>query len=241
MERILTDFGADESFGRATKKVLEHYGIDVPVSTTRIKVEKHAEQMKKMNKCDVFKSSAKNAACVIAETDGGMVPLVSTEQLPKISGTRTDRRKNKTLYWKEGILSLAREHGKVQPYFYATLQSREDAGIQLVKCADLAGRYKKTQLHCLGDGAPWIADQVDSQFGSRASFLIDFYHLTQYLAGAALCIAPDNHLKQLESFKKLMLEDRSDQVFYALQEYIDNNEQEIKDCSVKNVLTTKLL
>lgn len=47
LQRVLTDFGADEAFGTAAKKVREHYGIDVPASTTRLKVEKHAKRMQK--------------------------------------------------------------------------------------------------------------------------------------------------------------------------------------------------
>src|SRR5215470_15340779 len=35
LQRVLTDFGADESFLAATRKAKEHYGIEVPVSGAR--------------------------------------------------------------------------------------------------------------------------------------------------------------------------------------------------------------
>ena len=43
LQRVMTDFGADESFSEATKKISEHYGIDVSMSATQRITERHAE------------------------------------------------------------------------------------------------------------------------------------------------------------------------------------------------------
>ena len=48
-------------------------------------------------------------------------------------------------------------------------------------------------MHGIGDGAPWIAEQVKQQFGSQGEYLIDFYHLCEYLAAAAKHIAGNNN------------------------------------------------
>ena len=45
LQRAITDFGADHAFGQVPKKLQEHYGIDMPVSTVRKITEFHAEQM----------------------------------------------------------------------------------------------------------------------------------------------------------------------------------------------------
>src|SRR5262249_25749334 len=42
-----------------------------------------------------------------------------------------------------------------------------------------------TKLHFVADGAPWIVSQVEERFGDRAKFLVDFYHVSQYLAAAS--------------------------------------------------------
>jgi len=55
-----------------------------------------------------------------------------------------------------------------------------DAGKQLYHCAVQAGFGKGTQLHAVGDGATWIADQIDEHFGAQGSYLIDFYHICDY-------------------------------------------------------------
>ena len=41
LPRVLVDFGAEESFGRAVERVREHYGIEVPQSAIRTQTESH--------------------------------------------------------------------------------------------------------------------------------------------------------------------------------------------------------
>ena len=71
---------------------------------------------------------------IIAQTDGGMVPIVETDPGQK------DRRKGKTLFWKEARLSLAHAKGSRTPVYAATISGGVDkAGAQLFGCALRAG------------------------------------------------------------------------------------------------------
>ena len=45
LQRAITDFGADHAFGQVPKKLHEHYGIEMPVSTIRNITEYHGKQM----------------------------------------------------------------------------------------------------------------------------------------------------------------------------------------------------
>ena len=47
------------------------------------------------------------------------------------------------------------------------------------------------KVHAVGDGAPWIVGQVEARFGDQGRYLIDFYHVCEYLAAASEAIAPD--------------------------------------------------
>ena len=70
-----------------------------------------------------------------------------------------------------------------------TLQGSVDkAGQCLFDCAVSAGFGIGTPVHGVGDGAPWIADQVEKRFGTQGSYLIDFYHACDYLSAAAKAI-----------------------------------------------------
>jgi hypothetical protein len=37
----------------------------------------------------------------------------------------------------------------------------------------------------VADGAPWIVPQVEERFGNQAKFLVDFYHVSEYLSAAS--------------------------------------------------------
>jgi hypothetical protein len=124
---------------------------------------------------------------LIGEIDGSMIPIV------KVGGEAGDKRKNKTLQWKEARLCLVHEAGSTTPIFGATFSgSVSDAGQQLYDCAVQAGLGKKTHLHAVGDGATWIADQIDQHFGAQGRYLTDFYHICDYLAAAAKSCAPQH-------------------------------------------------
>ena len=58
------------------------------------------------------------------------------------------------------------------------------------------------RVHGLGDGAPWIAEQMECQFGAQGRYLIDFHHLCGYLAGAASTCAPEQPKRWLSAQKE---------------------------------------
>lgn len=182
LQRVLTDFGADHSFAQAAAKVKEHYLIDVPISAARKHTHRHAEQIKQME-TPSDDLPERGVTQVIAETDGCLIPIVKiAAKGPK------DRRKRRQLDWQEARLSLAYRAGSVDKHYQATLQAVEVAGAQLLECAKRAGAGQNTRVHCVGDGAGWIVRQVGERFGERATYLIDFYHVSEYLAKAAEAI-----------------------------------------------------
>src|SRR6516165_862735 len=54
-----------------------------------------------------------------------------------------------------------------------------------------AGFGATSHVHAVGDGAAWIVGQVEEHFGAQGSYLIDFYHVCEYLSAAAKAIAKD--------------------------------------------------
>ena len=110
-----------------------------------------------------------------------MVPVVQANE------ESHNKRKGKTVIWKELKLCLAHSVGSNDPFFGGTFSGGVDkAGYQLHHCAKLAGFGEKTKLHAVDDGAKWIADQIEEQFGAKGSYLIDFFHLCDYLSEASL-------------------------------------------------------
>ena len=166
----------------------EHYGIDVPVGAVRGITEQHGATMLAGQSQGSPWPETRGVPRLIAEMDGSMVPRVETAARPGGAGPR-DRRKTRQLSWTEARLCLVRAPGSATPRFGATMGSVAAAGDQLWECAVAAGVGRQTRIHAVGDGAPWIADQVERTLGAQATSLIDFYHLCDYVAAAAAVVA----------------------------------------------------
>src|SRR5437773_9163015 len=116
---------------------------------------------------------------LIAEIDGSMLPVVETAE-PGAGEAPQDRRKTRKVSWKEARLALAHAPGSVTPIFGATLGSAEEAGERLAVCALEAGAGHQTKTHGVGDGAVWITEQRDVQFGAQTNYLGEFPRLCGY-------------------------------------------------------------
>jgi Uncharacterised protein family (UPF0236). len=219
LQRAVTDFGADISFADAAKKMNGHYGLDLPPSTIRIITEAHANNMRKnQKKIDAQRVYNKAPKYIVAELDGGMVPIVTVNRQSK-----KDKRKTRMVGWRESRLSLAHAQGSIAPIYKATLGTIDKAGKQLAVVVKLAGGGgKNTRVHALGDGAPWIAEQVDQKFGSKGKYTIDFFHLSSYISGAAECIAPNSKDVWRRHQQELLKKNQTEHVLKTLKKHIDN-------------------
>lgn len=187
LQRAITDFGADIPFGRVADKLREHYGIDIPLSAAATITQRHAHAVTETDRTPDQLPGVIPLA-LIAEADGSMIPIVQCATSSEAGST--DRRKRRTLFWKEARLSLIRRPDDIAPSFAVTLGDAAATGADLERLAVAAGLNRRTRIHGLGDGAPWIAEQMESRFGAQARYLIDFYHLCDYLAAAASACAP---------------------------------------------------
>lgn len=177
LQRVITDFAADTSFERASDKVKEHYDVVVPVSSGRAIALDHASSIGRQL---LPEPSAKIADTLIVEADGSRVPIVSIDETAD-----GDHRKHRTLSWKEAKLSLVHCAGEKDTRVAATFDGPKSCGEQMYGLAESAGLGKATRIHAVGDGAPWIADQVDTLFGRQGHYLVDFFHVCEYLTPVA--------------------------------------------------------
>lgn len=200
LQRAITDFGADDPFQGAAGKLKEHYGIDIAVSTVRVVTEKHGEAMLARQLPIPLWPDRPGVNLLITEMDGSMLPVVETGE-PVAGPTLVDRRKTRKVSWHETRLCLAHEPGSISPVFAATTGGVEEAGAQWRQCVIAAGAGSRTRIHALGDGASWIPDQAQLQFGTQAQYLIDFYHLCDYLAAAADSVAANDKQTWMERQK----------------------------------------
>jgi hypothetical protein len=222
LQRAITDFAADQPFADTRIKLREHYGFEIGESTIQRIVLGHARNMFEASEPSrSFPETAGRHKTIVAQTDGGMIPIVEPDAEQK------DKRKGKKVGWREAKLSLAHAKGSQTPFYAGTIEGgAETAGRQLFDCAVRAGFGTNSHVHALGDGAPWIAGQVDEQFGAQGSYLVDFYHVCDYLSAAAKAIAPGAAAQKawMEAQKDALKTGRLAKVFQELARHCEPSE-----------------
>lgn len=222
LQRRITDFGADEPFGKVSGKLQEHYGITVPASSVRVITEHHAQGIHEQEQERLVRPIPEHAgiACIIAETDGTMIPILKPIDC-ETAAALPDKRKARKGCWKEARLTLTHAQGSVSPVFGGTIGSPNEVGDQLLSCALRSGMGQATYIHNVGDGASWIAKQVDRVFGAQGEFLVDFYHLCEYLSAASPVCAPNEASCFFALQKQQMKTNQTTSVLNALQPHIE--------------------
>jgi Uncharacterised protein family (UPF0236) len=209
LQKALVDFGAEGAFAPAARRLREHYGVDVPGSGVRRWTLRHGQALATMADQAAPRKAAK---IVVTEMDGSMVPVVQP-------GAGKDRRQGKTLFWREARLCCARPADSVTPIYGATLGSVGTARLLWRQTADLAGVKRQTYVHGVGDGAPWIVDQFTENFGGQGAYLIDFYHVSEYLAAAALTVAPGKERAWRRRQQGRLLDNRPGPILRGLEKH----------------------
>lgn len=209
LQRVLVDFGAESSFDRAVLRVREHYRIDIPRHALYTQTLRHGRATGGFEKSQ----KPREAKELLTQIDGTMIPLMEP-------GTGADRRKGRSLKWGEVRLCSARLPGESRPVYGASRGTCETISLTWEHTARQSGWTPQTKVFGVGDGAPWIADQFKNLFGAQGSFLIDFYHVSEYLAEASRVIkkteAGARRWRRCQQGR--LLNNRADKVLKALEQ-----------------------
>ena len=227
LQRVMTDFGADDAFGRVPAQLKEHYGIAMPVSTIQRTTEQHAEGIYEPEVARVIEPGTAAGVIFIGELDGSMVPVV--EPSPEAA----DQRKGQVLSWKEVRLDLVHPKGRVTPVFGGNFVGGvAESGRQWARCAAKAGVGPESQSHAVGDGAPWLANQMERQFGTQGRYRVDFFHLCEYLGEAAKVCVTDHLQAWLDVQKERLKANRAAVVLDASTPFVrvDHDDDPVTAC-----------
>lgn len=222
LQRVITDFGADVPFGRIGEKLREHHGISVPISSGQAISQNHAACVHQTQLLHTETPTIAGVEQLIVEMDGTLIPIVEAPEAVDEDGLPIDRRTTRQTRFKEARLALARSAQESQLKFGATFGTPDDAVTQLLDCAIAAGLGANTQVHAALDGAQWIANTVIAQFGSSATYLLDFYHLSEYLAAASVVCAPTHPNIWLEHQQLRLKRNEWQQVLAALRPHLES-------------------
>lgn len=224
LRRAIIDFAADIPFASVPKKIKEHYGVEVPTSCVQRITLKLAQSLH-LEQALPVKPIGKAVALLEAQTDGGMIPIRQAKKEQNNQSIeahqKKDGRKNKELLWKECKLTMVKEPSAVTQYFVSTLGDADTCGNQMVKLVESLKLSAMGELHVVGDGAPWIPAQYDKHFGARAHYLIDLYHVCEYLSSAAKICDPKNPDDWMKEAKVELMNNKASAVIAKLRHFAE--------------------
>jgi hypothetical protein len=215
LQRRMTDLACEKSFAKAGRQLKEHYGLDISTSAIRTITQGHGERMRENPQLIQGPVKTDHAQQLVVQVDGSMIPKVDVDEQAE-----GDRRKTRKIGWKETRLSLAYSTECREPVFAVTTGTAGQAGAQLLTCARTAGFGPDSQVHGVGDGAVWIADQMLERFGDQGRFTVDFYHLCEYLGNASKHCS-DHPGQWYEQHKAAMKEGDASGVLASLLPHIE--------------------
>lgn len=211
LQRILSDFGAEHSFRQCGQRLKEHYGFELNATAVRdatLQQAGRAARELEAHYGENFRVLPKTGPeYIVAQADGTMICTVPA-----------GRKRNQTRprEWKEMRLSAARAHGRVETTYAAGFLTVEETGRRWAHCARDAGWSLSARLHVVADGAEWIRLQCQEAFGDQAELLIDFFHVSEYLAAAAESCRPKAPRTWLHTQQQRLRRGRADQVLESL-------------------------
>jgi hypothetical protein len=232
LQRRLCDFAWEVSFAQTNRQLQEHYGFELPVERIRQNALKHAKiiESEQHLRPEVTRLKKDGAEQLIAQADGSMIRLVEVKH-------KEDGKYKKELLWKECRLTAATTQGSSRVVYASTFHGVEDTGKRWGQCAEDADWGTQSRIHCVGDGAVWIEEQSKNSFGTQGSYLVDIFHVCEYLAEAShICAKKEPPSRWCERHKNMLKKGKINQVINNLSSYIEADHIPDEDAPVRKAL-----
>ena len=217
-------------------ELMSHAGQTITSGKILVNKEKGRVRLHFLNaECKPISKSLKSIGCQLefngALTDNDIKEITRFLDDPKnnvmakgLCPKNTDKRKNRKVCYQEAKVVLAHKPDEANPIYSASMNGVDETGKRLRWCAMQAGLGKNTMVHGVGDGAPWIVRQFEDKFRDiKYSYLIDMYHLTEYLSDASQAISPDSTEQQkwVNSQAAYLKANEVSQVLHNIGKYSD--------------------
>ena len=206
VDRALTDFGAEESFGRAAKRFEEHYGYEVGRTSVLRIVESYAKEAEsyvaeRLSKMDTaYQERLKQrpgVAAMLVEMDGCEIRTgtMKRKETREKTAIRKLPKKERVEAWRDVRLGLVRPMESVDKTYVGGMKSYDAIGDDLFSAAVGRGLSSNTKVVGVADGGNGIMEQLQSKFASF-QFILDFAHFKEHLFETAEAMALQSDAKE---------------------------------------------
>ena len=183
LQRRLVDISSHRSFRATVEALEEHYQITVPYSAIVDVTYEIGLKAQEFNA--QIQPPEKQQDQLIAQIDGSMIPIVDYSAALTEEQIEQGIKRNRDCHWKEFRLCTVSVLGEDSTHYGVTMGDPLEAGCMMYQSCQQKGLGSHTMVHGVADGAPWIAEQYERQFGDQHEFYLDFYHASEYLAEAS--------------------------------------------------------
>ena len=199
VDRALTDFGAEESFGQAAKRFEEHYGWSLNRTTLMRVVEQEAVEAEHFVQARLNAEGAAFeerltsrpvASEVLVELDGCEIrtgELQPAQEAGETAVRRLPRRQRKE-QWREVRIGLARQLEEVEPTYVGRMDTYPEVISQLFSAGVSHGLSPDTETIGVADGGNGLMEELQAQF-PNLTFVLDRPHVVQHLYETAEAMA----------------------------------------------------
>jgi hypothetical protein len=188
VNRALTDFGIEDSFGQASKRFKEHYGFRLSESTvdrvtkaSALQAEAYLEQKLREGKDRQGQTPESNGLSeeLLIELDG--CEIRTGIYVPAENGPGDEQSKRtKVIRWRDVRVGLARPMTSKSKLYVAQMEKYPEVVSQLVCVAAMLGMAEETDVVGVADGGKGLREELENQFPNM-QFILDKSHLKKHL------------------------------------------------------------
>lgn len=191
VQRALTDFGAEESFGHASTRFAEHYGWEIGrtsvlrlVESVAQEAQSYVERHLQAMRSDFETPAAQRPGCerILVELDGCEIRTGQLVARPGRARTPVRRRKRRRRQeqWRDVRVGLVRRPEEFERTAVAWLGSYSDVTDQMFSAAVGRGLSSRTQVTGVGDGGIGLPEALEEKFPGML-YILDRPHMTSHL------------------------------------------------------------
>jgi hypothetical protein len=195
VQRALTDFGAEESFGHAAERFAEHYGCEVGrTSVLRVveniahEAEVYVEQRLHAMRSDYEVSIAQRPGCkrMLVELDGCEIRTGKLVARPGRARTqvRKQKRRQREEKWRDVRVGLVRRPEEVERTAVARLGPYDEITDRMFSAAVGRGLSSRTKVVGIGDGGIGLPEALHEKFPGML-YILDRPHMKSHLYDTA--------------------------------------------------------
>lgn len=196
VNRALSDFGIEESFGQAAKRFEEHYKYALNSGTVSRVTKQTAEEALEYvsNKLsdagkefENIKENSEKAELMLVELDGCEIRTAVSELIENSEETTevyNNPKKKKIINWRDVRIGLARPLGSVSKIYVGKKDSYPEVVNDLFNASVLKGMSPETKVIGVSDGGIGLKEELEKQF-CNIQFILDKTHLKDHLYDTA--------------------------------------------------------